>query len=43
MSNTKTYALRLKPNADLKLELEKFAKEKNLQAAYIITCVGSLH
>jgi uncharacterized protein len=37
-----TYALRLRPNQDLRHELEAFAKAKNLQAAFILTCVGSL-
>lgn len=36
------HALRLQPGQDLKLELENFAKSKNLQAGFIITCVGSL-
>jgi uncharacterized protein len=39
----KIYALRLKPGQDLRSELEKFAKATGLQAAYIITCVGSLN
>lgn len=38
----KTYALRLRPHQDLRLELEKFAKENGLQAGFILTCVGSL-
>jgi uncharacterized protein len=42
MSNQKTFALRLKPAQDLKKELVNFVKDNNLQAAYIITCVGSL-
>src|SRR5262245_45695535 len=39
----KIYALRLKPGQDLRGELENFAKATGLQAAYIITCVGSLN
>jgi uncharacterized protein len=42
MSSSKTYALRLLPNMDLKQEIEAFAKKNNIQAGYIITCVGSL-
>lgn len=37
-----TYALRLRPHQDLRLELEAFAKTHNLQAGVILTCVGSL-
>ena len=36
------YALRLHPGQDLKRELEAFAKSQHLQAAFIVTCVGSL-
>lgn len=39
----KTYALRLHPNQDLKVELDAFSKKYNLKAACIVTCVGSLH
>jgi uncharacterized protein len=35
-------ALRLHPQQDLKAELEAFVQEQNLEAAYVITCVGSL-
>lgn len=35
-------ALRLSPGQDLKKELDAFAREKSLQAGFIITCVGSL-
>lgn len=38
----KTYALRLRPGQDLRKELEKFAKERKLQAGLIVTAVGSL-
>lgn len=38
----KTYALRLHPHQDLRLELEAFARAHQLQAAFILTCVGSL-
>ena len=36
------YAFRLHPKQDLKRELFDFAKNKNLKACCIITCVGSL-
>jgi len=38
----KTFALRLHPEQDLKEELIKFTKENNIQAGFILTCVGSL-
>ena len=42
-SNTpSTFALRLRPGDDLRLKLEDFAKQRNLQAGYVITCAGSL-
>lgn len=34
--------LRLKPNQDLKEELDKFSKNNNIKAGVILTCVGSL-
>lgn len=36
------YAIRLHPGQDLRLEIERFAKQENLQAGFIATCVGSL-
>jgi uncharacterized protein len=42
MVNKPVYALRLHPNQDLKQEIVAFAKANNIQAGYIITCVGSL-
>jgi hypothetical protein len=36
------YAIRLQPGQDLKRELDNFAKTQQLQAGFIITCVGSL-
>ena len=36
------YAIRLHPGQDLRREIERFAKDKNLQAGFIATCVGSL-
>ncbi|CAN5609528.1 DNA-binding protein [soil metagenome] len=35
-------AFRLRPDQDLKLELDNFAKLHKLEAACILTCVGSL-
>jgi predicted DNA-binding protein with PD1-like motif len=37
-----SYAFRLKPGQDLKLELARYAKEANLKAAAILSGVGSL-
>ena len=41
-STTKSHAFRLKPGEDLKKSIELFLKEKNIKAAGIVTCVGSL-
>jgi len=38
----KIFALRLKPNQDLKTELKKFTLENNIQAGFVLTAVGSL-
>ncbi|RYZ29675.1 MAG: DNA-binding protein [Chitinophagaceae bacterium] len=38
----KTHALRLKPGADLKKEIEAFVKANKIEAGWIATCVGSL-
>lgn len=35
-------ALRLKPQQDLKAELDAFVVNRNVEAACIVTCVGSL-
>lgn len=35
-------ALRLRPQQDLKRELDAFAKRQQLEAACVLTCVGSL-
>jgi uncharacterized protein len=35
-------ALRLNPQQDLKIELENFVKQQDIEAACILTCVGSL-
>src|SRR4051812_46533900 len=38
----KIYALRLKPNQDLRIELERFTEENKISAGFILTAVGSL-
>ncbi|MER3464844.1 MAG: DUF296 domain-containing protein [Chitinophagaceae bacterium] len=38
----KTHAFRLKPNADLRKEIEAFVKQNNIQAGWISCGVGSL-
>jgi len=42
MDNIKTLTLRLKPGQDLKRELDKLAEDHHLEAACVLTCVGSL-
>jgi predicted DNA-binding protein with PD1-like motif len=42
-SNLKVYALRLTPGQDLREELEKFARDNNLRAAFIMTAAGSVN
>lgn len=37
-----TVALRLRPQQDLKLELDRYIEQHNLEAACVLTCVGSL-
>lgn len=39
----KMLAIRLKPNQDLKTELEKLVNENGIKSGFIATCVGSLH
>lgn len=34
--------LRLRPNQDMFKEIDKFVKENDLKAAFVMTCVGSL-
>lgn len=41
-SSTKSYAFRLKPNEDLKQELQRFIEKNEISAACVLTCVGSL-
>jgi predicted DNA-binding protein with PD1-like motif len=43
VSTTKSYAFRLKPNEDLKQELQRFIDKNDISAACILTCVGSLN
>lgn len=38
----KTHAFRLRPGQDLRKEIDTFAKEHNIQAGVVISCVGSL-
>ena len=37
----KVFALRLKPNEDLKQSLTEFVRANNLQSGFILTAVGS--
>ena len=41
-SSAVTYTIRLKPHADLKQELQRITQEHHLQAAVIVSSVGSL-
>jgi len=36
------YVVRLEPGEDVKLSIQNFAKDKNIEAGWIVTCVGSL-
>jgi len=38
----KVYTFRIKPGKDLKVEIEKFIRDNNIQAGFIVTCVGGL-
>ncbi len=38
----KVFALRLKPDQDLRQNLKNFAKEQNIKAGFILTAIGSL-
>lgn len=40
--NITTYALRLLPGMDLRNEISKFVKEKDIKAGWIASCAGSL-
>ncbi len=41
-SSMQTLALRLSPGMDIKEELERIVKERHINAASVLTCVGSL-
>jgi predicted DNA-binding protein with PD1-like motif len=41
-STVKIHAFRLKPGADLRKSIQAYVAEHNIQAGYMITCVGSL-
>ncbi|WP_206603027.1 PPC domain-containing DNA-binding protein [Leptolyngbya ohadii] len=41
-SGMQVAALRLKPGEDLRRSLERFVKDHSLEAACVVTCVGSL-
>lgn len=38
----RTHALRLLPGQDLKVELLRYVEEHDIEAGYVLTCVGSL-
>lgn len=38
----KVFALRLKPEQDLRQSLKSFAQENNIKAGFILTAIGSL-
>jgi uncharacterized protein len=38
----KMHAFRLRPGQDLKIEMDRFAEEHQLEAACVLACVGSL-
>ena len=42
MDNNKVYIFRLNPGEDLRKSIEAKVKEKNIEAGWINTCVGSL-
>lgn len=42
MPQTVSYALRLKPGADLKKSITDFVKKNNIEAGWIASCAGSL-
>jgi predicted DNA-binding protein with PD1-like motif len=39
---TRVHAFRLKPGHDLKMEIQEFVNHHNIQAGWVLTCVGSL-
>lgn len=42
MTDTTSYALRLKPGEDLKKSIAAFVQQKNIRAGWVATCAGSL-
>jgi predicted DNA-binding protein with PD1-like motif len=42
MDNNKVYVFRFKPGEDIHKSIEAIVKEKNIEAGWINTCVGSL-
>lgn len=40
-SNARFWALRLRPGQDLRGELQRFAREKQLRAGFVASCAGS--
>lgn len=42
MPDTVTHVFRLKPGADLKSSIQDYVDKKGLEAAWVVTCVGSL-
>ena len=43
MSNTKSYALRLKPGQDLKKSIQQFVDSNDIEAGWIASCAGSVN
>ena len=42
VSNINVHAIRLKPKEDLRKAIEDYAKQNNIVAGWMVTCVGSL-
>ena len=40
--DTRIHAIRLKPGQDLNTAIQEFVNNQNIQAGWVITCVGSL-
>ncbi|RXK60647.1 DNA-binding protein [Lacibacter luteus] len=40
--DVKTHAFRLKPGQDLKQEIQSYVQQHNIEAGWIVTCVGSV-
>lgn len=39
----KLHTFRLKTGQDLRVEIEKFTKDKDIKAGFVVTCVGALN